>query len=80
MKMYQGTILCFILLISLVECKKIFKQLKNKDFLKTAGMVSGAVALSEMSWQQIDSEFTYLEQRVASLEEVYHNEISEGME
>ena len=43
-------------------------------------MVSGAVALSEMSWQQIDSEFTYLEQRVASLEEVYHNEISEGME
>ena len=62
MKMYQGTILCFIILISLVDCKKIFKQLKNKDFLKTAGMVSGAVALSEMSWGQIDSEFSYLEQ------------------
>ena len=80
MKMCQRTILCFLILISIVDGKKIFKQLKDKNVLKSAAMMAGGVALSEMSWGQIDSEFSYLEQRVALLEEVYHNEISEGME
>jgi len=63
-----------------VSSKKIFKQLKNKDFLKSAAVMGSGVMLSELSWGQIDSEFSYLEQRVASLEEIYHDEISETME
>ena len=78
--MYKGTILCFTILISLVSNKKIFKSLKNKEILKSAAVMGSGIMLSELSWGQIDSEFSFLEQRVASLEELYHDEISGTMD
>ena len=77
--MYRGTILCFTILISLVNTKTIFKNLKNKQILQSAAAMGSGIMLSELSWSDIDSEFSYLEARVASLEELYHDEISETM-
>ena len=80
MKTCQRTVLCFLVLISMVDGKKIYKQLKDKSVIKSALMLAGGAALSSQSWGEIDQTFSHLEQRVALLEEVYHNEISEGLE
>ena len=78
--MYKKVILCCVILLSLTNGKKIFKALKNKDFIKNAAVMGTGVVLSDLSWGQISDEFSYLEQRVGTLEEIYHEKISPTMD
>ena len=65
----------YVIFFTLADCKKIFKNFKNKNLLKNAGMIAGTVALGELSWSGISDEFNYLEARVSALESMYHDEI-----
>ena len=80
MKIYQIIVLCFLVMMGMVGGKKIYKQLQDKSVIKSALMLGGGAALSSQSWGQIDQTFSHLEQRVALLEEIYHSEISDGLE
>ena len=80
MKMYQIIVFCSLVMMGMVSGKKIYKQLQDKSVIKSALMLGGGAALSSQSWGQIDQTFLHLEQRVALLEEIYHNEISDGLE
>ena len=74
--MDRNAFLLYVILFALTDCKKIFKNFKNKNLVKNAGMIAGAVALGELSWSGISDEFNYLDARVSTLESLYHDEIN----
>ena len=80
MKIYQIIVLCSLIVIGMTSGKKLYKNLQDKSVLKSALMVGGGAALSSQSWGQIDQTFSHLEQRVGMLEQIYHDEISDGLE
>ena len=78
MKIYQ-LMLLYSLIIS-GTTKKLYKNLQNKSVLKGALMLGTGVALSEQSWGQIDQSFAHLEGRVSMLEQIYNEDISNGLD
>ena len=80
MKIYQIMVLCSLIVSGMTNGKKLYKNFQDKSVLKSALMVGGGAALSSQSWGQIDQTFSHLEQRVGMLEQIYHEEISDGLD
>ena len=78
MKLYQ--LILLYLFITSGTTKKLYKNLQSKSALKGALMLGTRMALSEQSWSQIDQSFAHLEGRVSLLEQIYNEDISNGLD